>query len=91
MKYGIVTTYLVSFENAVDLGDRTWDDVEGWYVKSSTLYLKFKDSETIREVALFEYITNDVVEWKRPTKTQIFTRYASENINWTNEIDSRNA
>jgi hypothetical protein len=89
MKYGIVTTYPASFQNDIDLGDKTWDDVQAWGVKWGILSLKFKDSETIETFTLSEDADSDVIDWKRPAETQIFALDDAGWIDWDREISTQ--
>ncbi len=48
MKVSIVTGYTVSIDTTVDLpDDKSWDDVENWYVKWGELNLAFKDGSQV--------------------------------------------
>lgn len=89
MKYAIITTYSVSAVNDIDLGDKTWDDVEDWYIRWVTLHVRFKGSDKFEEFDLPSEAEGDTIDWKRPAETQVFEFDEDGDVDWDKEISSQ--
>lgn len=55
----------------IDLGEKTWEDVEQWYVKWDTLNVLFNGDSEYTSIDLNSEV-QDVVDWKRPTSVSVF-------------------
>lgn len=64
------TTYYQSSYSTVDLPVQSWDEVEDWYVKWHTLFLKLKGDDDYREIELSDP-DPEGLDMKRPAGVQI--------------------
>lgn len=85
MKYQIECTLYAGTSGVVDLGEKTWADVEEWYVKWDTLNVLFEGNSEYTQIDL-NSVVQDVVDWKRPTSVSVFARDAQGNVNHDEEI-----
>ena len=71
--YQIEASYYAGTTGQVEFPEgKTWDDVDGWYVKWDTLHVVFKDNVT--EVVEMNINSNtvDIIDWKRPIDVTVF-------------------
>ena len=84
MRYAIRGNYHVETLGYVDLGGKTWDDVEDWYVKWDRLNVKFKGASTWSE---FELNSDSLeIDWKRPTSTTVYGLTDDDCCDYSKEI-----
>lgn len=72
--FTIEASYCTGATGKVEFPDgKTWDDVEDWYVKWDTLYVKFKCDEDWVEFGL-NSDNSDGTDWKRPLNVTIYPK-----------------
>jgi hypothetical protein len=67
---------------------KTWGDVEDWYVKWDSLFVKFNESEDYNEFALDSDAT-DGTDWKRPSNVSIHPTDEDGQVDFDEELDGR--
>lgn len=72
MRYTIITYLNCCARGAVDLGDKTWDDVENYYVKWDTLSVKFKGEQEWKQYVLDSDVY-DGIDWEHPSSVEVYT------------------
>lgn len=71
--YFIEAGYSATPLSRVDFPEgKTWDDVESWYVKWDTLFVKFKDEAEWQVFSLCSD-TTDCIDWKRPDYVNVMS------------------
>lgn len=69
--YNVVCYLHCASVGDVDLGERTWGDIERWFVKWDSLCVKFKGEEDWHEFELNSRIDYGV-DWKRPSYVSVY-------------------
>lgn len=80
----VVANYNATATGVADLGDKTWDDVNDWYIKWDNLYIQFNGSKDYQELELDSKVI-DGIDWKRPDSSTI---YKGEN-EYNDELSSQ--
>ena len=87
MKYGIFGTYRASTRGFVDLpDDKTWADVEGWWVLRDTLHVQFKGSEDEIEIKINSDIWD--VDFRQPRDITVYPSDGNEKCNFDSAVGS---
>ena len=69
--YTVESTMHCCATGRVNLGDRTWDEVESWHVKWDTLRVKFNGENAYEEFALGSDITCGI-DFKYPAAVAVY-------------------
>lgn len=67
--------------------DKTWNDVEDWYIKWDCLHVKFKGETDWREFDLNSY-SADGTDWKRPIQATVYPCDQNGDMIYEIELDS---
>lgn len=84
-KYQIECVLQAETSSGVDLGGKTWDDVDNWYVKWDTLHVLFVGNSEYTEIALNSEV-QDVVDWKHPNSVNVFAVKSDGKVDYDNEL-----
>jgi hypothetical protein len=88
-KIAIQASYYTGAEGYATLpDDKTWADVEDWYIKWDTLNLKFKGQEKWECIAL-DSDSGDSTDWKRPISASIHPTTEDGTADYDEELDSK--
>lgn len=71
--------------------DKTWNDVEDWFVKWDCLHVKFKGQEQWHELNLNSDDSDDSdgTDWKWPMQTAVYPCNEDGDILYGTELDSQ--
>lgn len=88
-KIFISAQYNMGAESYVNFpDDKTWGDVEAWFVKWNNLHVKFKGDSEWQEFEASEPDTADSVDWKRPSFVSIHPADEDDRCDYDTELDS---
>ena len=73
--YSIEASYHTGATSMVEFPEgKSWEDVQDWYVKWDTLYVRFNDTSDHTDYTEFalNYDSTDGTDWKRPTSVTVY-------------------